>query len=180
MFNSPNAHRYQLSRRGMLTMAGAALAAPMLARADDPVAAADFDLIADRQLQGAGFYRRKIGTFDVAVVSDGTFPFAPPFPTFGQNAGEEKVKAALEREFIKYENTLGHVNTLLVKTGKDVVLVDTGCGTLFGPTTGKLLSRLANAGVDAEAVTAVVITHAHGDHVGGLLGPAGAGPNLLI
>jgi len=172
MFNSPSAHRYQLSRRGMLTMAGAALAAPVLARADDPPA--NFDLLAGRKLQGAGFYLRKIGTFEVAVVSDGTFPFAPPFPTFGQNVGEDKVKAALEREFIRYDNTLGHVNALLIKTGKDVVLVDTGCGNLFGPDTGKLPARLANAGVDPKDITALVVTHAHPDHVGGLLGERGA------
>lgn len=169
MHSSPNIRNIQLSRRKALGLAGALIASPAIARADDtPVT------IADRNLQGAGFYRRKIGAFDVFVISDGTFPFAPPYPLFGANAGEEKVKAALENEFIRYDHTLGHVNTLLVKTPKDVVLIDTGCGNAFGPTTGKLQSRLANTGIDAKEVTAVVITHAHPDHVGGIIGQRGA------
>lgn len=168
MFASPNIAKFALTRRKALGLAGLAIAAPSLSFAKDAPAAT-------HAIQGAGFYRRKVGGLEVAVVSDGTFPFAPPFPTFGANAGEEQVKAALERDFISYQNTLGHVNTLLVRSGKDVVLIDAGCGTNFGPTTGKVLGHLANAGVAPADVTAVVITHLHPDHVGGLLGPAGAG-----
>ncbi len=157
------------SRRRLLALAGAAVAAPSLARADGKTTV----ITPDRDLQGAGFFRRMIGAIEVTLVSDGAFAFNPPYPLFGENVGEEKVRAALEAEFIDYGNVGAQVSALLIRSGKDVVLVDTGCGELFGPSTGKLLSNLANAGVAASDITAVVITHAHGDHVGGLLSPRG-------
>jgi glyoxylase-like metal-dependent hydrolase (beta-lactamase superfamily II) len=60
---------------------------------------------------------------------------------------------------------------LLVRTGDRLVLVDTGYGELAGADaeTGKLVDRLGELGVRPEEVDTVVISHAHGDHVGGLL-----------
>jgi glyoxylase-like metal-dependent hydrolase (beta-lactamase superfamily II) len=73
------------------------------------------------------------------------------------------------------------VNTFLINTGSKLVLVDTGAGNLFGPTMGKLLTSLRDAGYQPEQVDDVLITHMHGDHVGGL-SPAGqrAFPNAVI
>lgn len=176
MFASPNlSNLAPLSRRKMLAAAGALVAAPALARggqADTQQPA--IPAAGPAGQQGAGFYRRKVGDVEVSVVSDGAFPMTPPYPTFGANAGEAAVNAALERAFIRPEQTLGHVNTLLIRSGGEVILVDAGCGTLFGPGTGKLIPHLAAAGVRPADVTAVVLTHLHPDHIGGLLGPAGA------
>jgi len=49
------------------------------------------------------------------------------------------------------------------------VLVDTGAGTFFGPTVGKLLTNLAASGYRPEQVDEVYITHMHSDHIGGLI-----------
>ena len=58
------------------------------------------------------------------------------------------------------------INALLVRAGHRLVLIDAG----FGPKAhGCLLASLAEAGVKPSAVTDVLITHSHGDHVGGLL-----------
>jgi len=122
---------------------------------------------------GNGFYQRKIGTFDVAVISDGTFPLAPPFPLFGANASEKEVSDTLAESFLRADRLTGHVNALLVRTGKETLLIDTGCGTNFGPTTGFLVRHLANLGVAPSDINAVLITHAHPDHLGGLIDPAG-------
>jgi len=178
MFASPNLHRLpRFSRRQALAAAvgGAFAGGSLLSRsalASGPAAAPGTASPAGFP-QGAGVYRRAVGDIDVCLISDGTFPMTPPFPTFGANAGEDKVHAALQREFIRPETTTGHVNTLLVRSGGEVILVDAGCGSLFGPTTGKLLPHLANAGVQPRDVTAVVLTHLHPDHIGGLLGPMG-------
>ena len=49
------------------------------------------------------------------------------------------------------------------------MLVDTGAANLFGPTLGKLVGNLKAAGYTPEQVDAVLITHMHPDHVGGLM-----------
>lgn len=124
-------------------------------------------------LQGAGFYRFKVGNIEAALVSDGTFPFPATYPLFGANTTAEAVNGAFEHAFIPPKNVTAHVNVLMLRTGKDVVLVDAGCGNLFGPTTGQCPAHLERLGVRPRDVTAVIITHAHGDHVGGLLDAQG-------
>jgi glyoxylase-like metal-dependent hydrolase (beta-lactamase superfamily II) len=57
----------------------------------------------------------------------------------------------------------------LAKEQADVVLFDTGAGDAAFADAGRLPQSLQAAGVDAAEVTDVVISHAHGDHVGGLL-----------
>jgi glyoxylase-like metal-dependent hydrolase (beta-lactamase superfamily II) len=118
--------------------------------------------------QGAGFYKFKIGDIEAALVSDGSFLFAPPYPLFGANATKEKVDEALKAAFVSPEHVPAQVNTLLLRVGKEIVLIDSGCGNAFGPTTGKLLPNLAAAGVQPDEVTVVIVTHAHPDHVCGL------------
>src|SRR5579871_6317535 len=57
---------------------------------------------------------------------------------------------------------------LLVDTGSQRVLIDTGAGPL-GPTTGRLQQSLARAGFQAEDIDVVILSHAHPDHIGGLV-----------
>ncbi|WP_332659382.1 MBL fold metallo-hydrolase [Brevundimonas sp.] len=65
------------------------------------------------------------------------------------------------------------VQPLLVRDGERVVLIDTGAGGRMG-TQNKLVGSLRAAGVDPTTVTDVLISHAHGDHVGGLVGADGS------
>lgn len=158
-----------LSRRSLFGLAGVTAAAGLVSRraAAQPAATDPGDL------QGGGFYRLRMGELEVSIVSDGSFPFGDPGKILALNATADEVAAALEHAFLAPSDVRGQVNTLLVRSPAATVLVDTGCGTLFGPTTGKLVTNLARLGVTPADIDAVVITHAHGDHVGGLIsGPA--------
>jgi glyoxylase-like metal-dependent hydrolase (beta-lactamase superfamily II) len=66
-------------------------------------------------------------------------------------------------------------NALVVNTGDKLVLVDTGMGfrKVYGPLTGHLLANLRAAGIDPESIDVVALSHAHPDHVWGLVGDDG-------
>jgi len=59
------------------------------------------------------------------------------------------------------------VMCLVVKTGQHTVLIDTGCGVGFSPSTGKLMQNLQAAGINRLEIDTVVLSHAHVDHIGG-------------
>jgi glyoxylase-like metal-dependent hydrolase (beta-lactamase superfamily II) len=65
------------------------------------------------------------------------------------------------------------VNAYLINTGSKLVLVDAGGTKAFIPTLGSVLKNLRSSGYEPSQVDAVVITHLHGDHMGGLLDDKG-------
>lgn len=85
----------------------------------------------------------------------------------------------LADNFLNPTNAVLEQNAVVVNTGDRLLLIDTGMGssTMFGPTTGKLLKSLAAAGIDPKDIDAVVATHAHCDHVWGIMGDDGK-PNF--
>ena len=84
---------------------------------------------------------------------------------------------AEDAEIIKdnEENTLSYtnVNAFLIQSGDRNLLVDSGCRELFGPTCGFIHDALVEAGVSAEQITDVFLTHLHPDHIGGTLNTDG-------
>jgi glyoxylase-like metal-dependent hydrolase (beta-lactamase superfamily II) len=118
-----------------------------------------------QKTQAPGFYRMMLGDFEITTLSDGTLPMH-----VGQvlkNVTPAKLDAALSRSFLK-DPIDESVNAFLINTGSKLVLVDTGAGTGFGPSLGKLLSNLKASGYQPEQVDEIYITHMHGDHIGGL------------
>ncbi len=125
-----------------------------------------------------GYYRMMLGDFEVTVLSDGTV--ALPVDKLLTHTTPAKVAKALARAHLA-EPVETSVNAFLINTGTKLVLVDTGSGKLFGPTLGKLAENLKAAGYQPEQVDAVLITHMHADHVGGLMaGDKLAFPNATV
>ena len=149
---------------------------------------ASFALLATVAVQAAapmaltnppGFYRIMLGRFEVTALSDGTVP-GFDVQKLLTNSSPEATGLALEREFLpgKVESS---VNAYLINTGSKLVLVDAGAGRLFGPTLGRLTDNLRASGYRPEQVDAVIITHMHPDHVGGLMAAGRiAFPNAAI
>ena len=65
------------------------------------------------------------------------------------------------------------IHAFLVQGDGPTILIDTGSGQNYGPSCGRLLPNLAAAGVTPDAVELILITHLHGDHIGGLATPDG-------
>lgn len=130
------------------------------------------------QPQAPYFYRFKLGNAECTVVSDGTLPLGKPADSF-VNIGKEEIERQLKDNFLPADNAVLEQNILVVNFGDRVVLFDTGMGTdtLFGNTTGKMLATLKQAGIDPANVDAVVMSHAHIDHCGGIVGDDGK-PNF--
>lgn len=128
----------------------------------------------------ADVYAFRIGTLSATALKDGEM--AMP------NAANESPWAdtAAARTVLTAAGQAGDVihlsvQPLLVRDGDRVVLIDTGAGGRMG-TQNKLMASLRSAGVDPAQVTDILISHAHGDHVGGLAGADGrlAFPNAVI
>ena len=145
-------------RQGM-----AALACSLLMLSFSPMAQAAAPQV---KTQAPGFYRMMLGDFEVTALFDGTLDLEPK--KLLTNTTQEQVGKLLDRGFEK-DAVPTSVNGYLINTGSKLVLVDTGAGGLFGPTLGNLQANLKAAGYQPEQVDDVLITHMHGDHVGGLV-----------
>ena len=126
-------------------------------------------------LNGNGFYRFNIGDFQATVISDGQGPI-PVRPIFVMNASEAELAAVLRANFMQPVIQVTN-NPLVVDTGRERILVDTGFGEKIGPPFGsfpRLEANLAKAGITPESIDLVVISHGHLDHIGGLVTKSGA------
>ena len=121
------------------------------------------------------FYRFKLGSAEATIVSDGPLPLGDPHKNYLGLTPEETDKQ-LTDHFLPTNDTVLEQNILVLNTGDRMVLFDTGLGSLklFGPTTGKMMTTLKQAGIDPKDIDAVVMSHAHIDHCGGCMADDGS------
>lgn len=107
---------------------------------------------------------------EATVISDGALPLGPPGDAF-LGLSKEEITRQLTENFLPADNVVLEQNILVLNTGSKLVLFDTGMGIVkaFGPSTGQLMKTLVQAGINPAAVDAVVMTHAHIDHCGGIM-----------
>lgn len=112
----------------------------------------------------------KLGAFKFTAVKDGGSVIDKPYETFGTNQDPETVKALLAANFLPTEKFANGYTPVVVDTGSDVILVDTGFGAAGrAKGNGQLLEGLKLVGYTADDITVVALTHLHGDHIGGLM-----------
>ena len=116
-----------------------------------------------------GFYRFRIGRLEAIAFNDGAVTSPVAQSRFGREVPVEETVALLRDAFLPITHLHNQFNVLLVRMGAELVLFDSGCGTTLGPAAGRLRAQMAAAGVAPEQVTAVILSHAHRDHFGGLI-----------
>ena len=114
-----------------------------------------------------GIYRYRIGTFELTALYDGIW-YRPITDTFIRNAPFAEVEGALDKAFMPHDKLATPFTTLIVNTGRKLVLLDTGTGGQIAPSAGVLRDNLAAAGIDPKAVDQIVISHFHPDHINGI------------
>ena len=114
-------------------------------------------------------YAVQVGDIEVLVISDGVLPITAD--TMAYNADSADLAGWLDDMFLPPDVLDWPLNVVVVRTGGRTILVDAGLGVEFPdfPRAGQTVHRLEAAGIDPGAVTDVVLTHLHMDHVGGLL-----------
>jgi glyoxylase-like metal-dependent hydrolase (beta-lactamase superfamily II) len=166
-----------LTRRNMFragaSLAVAAMATPLVIPA--AAHAEDARQAGTEPLNGDGFYRFQIGDLQATVISDG-YGQIPVGPIFAMNASEAEVAPVLKANFMQPVIQATN-NMLVVDTGWERILVDSGFGEKLGPSFGSfpgLQANLGRAGITPESINLVVTSHGHLDHIGGLVTKSGA------
>ncbi|KGB81908.1 metallo-beta-lactamase [Rhodovulum sp. NI22] len=113
------------------------------------------------------FNRFMLGEFEVTTLLAGTRTVPDPHKIFGLNASEEEFAEVSAANYIPTQAAQFFFTPTLVNTGSELILFDTGLAP------EGITAALAAAGHAADQVDTVVLTHMHGDHIGGLSGAAG-------
>jgi len=116
-----------------------------------------------------GHIKLKLNNLDLLFFSDGHISLQNAQPIFAPGINPVAVKSELRKIYLQEDKLDTAINVMLIKTGDRIILIDTGSGYHFGESSGWLLNNLEKSGIKATEVTDVFITHAHIDHIGGII-----------
>jgi glyoxylase-like metal-dependent hydrolase (beta-lactamase superfamily II) len=155
---------FTITRRDLLLSAAGAYAAFGLTKPISFVGAAA------AQTPAGSFKKYKVGDIEVVSLYDGVWE-KPHDEAFIKGVNVEQTKAALKAAGLTDAHVPIAFTVIAVNTSGRWVLIDsgTGGGQAGGPKAGVLAQSMAAAGIDPKAVTTVVISHFHGDHISGLM-----------
>jgi glyoxylase-like metal-dependent hydrolase (beta-lactamase superfamily II) len=111
-------------------------------------------------------YRFMLGDFECIAIHDGDTGYLAS--QYVANAPPDEVELALEGHQHSPQQIPSPYSGLIIRTGSNLVLIDTGAGDLT-PTVGFLEQNLRRAGIDPTQVDTVILTHGHPDHIGGVV-----------
>ncbi len=158
-----------MTRRDVLGAGAALAAAPLAATALSRPAQAAAPMLGTALPK---HYRFKLGTFEITMISDSEVFIDGPWPLIGKNAGQKDVDQLMRDNLLPTNKYRPGFTPMLVNTGKELVLFDTGNGArgfVARPDGGWLAAQLAPSGFKPEDIDVVVLTHGHPDHIGGLI-----------
>lgn len=122
------------------------------------------------KVENSGFHRFQFGDFEITTLSDGRRAGEAPEKTYAINQDPKDVAALLEENLLPADRFVNSFTPVLINTGKELVLFDTGMGAGAREAgQGKLISALEASGYKADDVSLVVLSHFHPDHIGGLM-----------
>ena len=167
-----------LSRRQLLVGASVAVAAGIVGGAATSTMAKAPIL----NTQAPPFYRFKLGSIEATVVSDGPLSIGDPVKTFRGPAPQE-IGEMMTDHFLPADNVVLDQNALVINTGDKLAVFETGMSSVKrNDAMGRLAQSIKQAGIDPKDIDAVIPTHAHIDHIGGIMAADGSRnfPNAQI
>ncbi|HZD91147.1 MAG TPA: MBL fold metallo-hydrolase [Pseudolabrys sp.] len=170
----------QLTRRRLFATAAAAGAAAALPRLAGGVAQA-----AVSAGKGTGVYRYKLGSYEIIQLMDGARTFPMP-DKFVVNVSKDQAIRAAAAAYMPDGKVTIPFSPMIINTGSKLIAIDTGNGLgaykASKGAVGQARINMEAAGIDPKQIDMVIISHFHGDHIGGLKNADGspAFPNAEI
>lgn len=171
------------TRRQFLGSTLAALGLATLPRslsADTP-ADAGFTTPRSKNLTNPFVYRFNIGAIEAWSISDGHMLFNKGVGLMWPPEDRDAMTADLRAHGERTDGLPLYVNVLVLRLGREIVLFDAGFGAVENANIGWLADGLASIGITPDQVTHTILSHGHGDHIGGFVrGGRIAYPNAAL
>lgn len=177
-------NRREFIRLNAAAMAGAAIAPAAITAEKQNTHIENKD---GNKSQSPGFYRFAFGEMDVTVLSDGYFYYPPedvglddPVEVQAYGVDPETREEYFRSRRLPTDRIPLQVNSVLIDSGDQRTLVDPGVvhPIELAPMMGRLGHSLKAAGIAPESIDQVLLTHAHADHMYGIMDPADGAPTF--